>query len=216
MKQSTNDPVLKTFKLSSLPFFAGVYSLKNTKNGFIYIGESKNIIQRLHAHRSMLERNKHFCKKMQNDANQDGIDIFEVEILVEGPEYESSEIRKTKEKEYITKIPENKRYNESNCSGKNNGFYGKTHTADFRQSLSIARAGLPNTQLGRPISIPPYRTRKGQEYPGGIFLSLAEASAVTGMARRDIRKRLDDPTLTEWRELTEQERNNLLVQRQQQ
>ena len=80
MKQLTNDPVLKTFKLSSLPFFAGLYSLKNTKNGFIYIGESQNIIQRLRTHRSMLERNTHFCEKMQSDANQDGIEIFEVEI----------------------------------------------------------------------------------------------------------------------------------------
>ena len=214
MKQLTNEPVLKTFKLSSLPFFAGLYSLKNTKNGFIYIGESTNIIQRLRAHRSMLERNTHFCEKMQNDANQDGIDIFEVEILVEGPAYESSDIRKAAEKEYIAKIPENKRYNQLDRCGKHNGFFGKTHTAELKQRFGLERAGIPNTQLGRPISIPSYRTRKGKQYPGGIFLSIAEASAVTGIARRDIRKRLDDPEFPDWRELTQQERDNLIVQKQ--
>lgn len=214
MKQSTNKPVLKTFNLLSLPFSPGIYSLTNLKTGCVYIGESKNIIQRLRAHRSMLERGEHFSQKMQEDANQDGVGIFEVCILVEGPEYENSTIRRAKENEYIQKISPEKQYNQERIKEKN-GFYERTHTDEVLQRLSEKRTGIPNTELGRPISIPPFRSRNGTNYTGGVFLSISEASARTGMARRDIRKRLNDPNCPDWRELTEQERESLMNERQQ-
>jgi len=200
-----NDSILKTFNLSVLPCFAGLYSIKNLHTGFIYIGESLNIIQGLRSHRSMLERQDHFCRQMQEDANKGGIQIFEVTILVQGPEYESSKIRRAEEKKYIRQIPLEKRYNQLESSGENNGFFGRTHTEEFKERLRSERQGVPNVKLGRPISIPPFRSRKGKLSPGGIFASIAEASAVTGMARRDIRKRIDDWNFTDWRELTQEE-----------
>jgi len=214
MKQLTNVPALKTFNLSSLPDSPGVYSLTNLKNGCVYIGESKNIIQRLRSHRSLLDKGIHFCEKMQNDATEDGIHVFEVCILVEGLEYENSKIRRAKETEYIQKIPLEKRYNQGReCENK--GFFEQMHTEEFKQRLSAERKGIPNTELGRPIFIPPFRSRKGNESSGGLFLSVSEASQVTGMARRDIRKRLNDPKFPDWRELTEAEREKVLRERQQ-
>lgn len=205
---------LQPFRLSSLPSFAGVYSIRNIHTQHVYIGESVNIIQRLRAHRSMLERECHFCKKMQEDANQYGIDSFEIFILVQGEIYENSKIRKESESQFITTLPIEKRYNSEGRNKENNGFYGKTHTLEVKQRLSLERLGQKKPELGRGIEIPPFRSRKGREHEGGKFLSIAEASAYTGMARRDIRKRLSDPNEPLWRELTSQERQNLILQRQ--
>lgn len=201
---------LKTFKLASLPGFAGLYSITNEKNECVYIGESGNIIQRLRAHRSMLERKTHFCKTMQDDANTYGLEAFQVTILSEAPEDDSAETRKIKEKEFIEKIPLKKRYNKLDRSKENNGFFGRKHTPEFRERLSMERSGIPKGALGRAISIPPFRTRKGTQSEGGTFLSVSEASAQTGMSRRDIRSRLNSHEYPEWRELTKEERNNFL------
>lgn len=211
--QSKDNPVLKTFALSSLPVFPGIYSIKNLQNGFIYIGQSKNIIQRIRAHRSMLERETHQNKKMLEDCKIYGIGCFEVSILLEGLEYENDMVRLTLEKEYIKKIPMEKLYN-IDRSGDNNAFSGKKHTPEFKKRLSDERKNIPKEELGRGIQIPPYTSRKGNFSPGGSFLSIAEASRITKMARRDIRKRLDDPTLPDWRELTPKEQEDLKKQRQ--
>lgn len=146
---------------------------------------------------------------MQADADRYGLESFEVFILCEGSEYEKSEYRKEVENQFIGKIPLEKRYN----SNRQNGSFEKTQSPEFRQKLSNERKDMPNDMLGRGVSIPPFRSRKGNQSPGGMFLSMAEASKNTGMSRRDIRQRLDDPTLPDWRELTEEEKS-LLKQKQ--
>jgi len=109
--------------------------------------------------------------------------------------------RQEREKTYITEFPSEKLYNLIDRRGERNSFAGKTHSLAFRARLSAERKGIPNTALGRPISIPPFRTRKGNEHAGGIFASIAEASRVTGIARRDIRRRIDDPLFPDWKEV---------------
>nr|YP_002601067.1 putative site-specific DNA endonuclease [Monomastix sp. OKE-1]ACK36926.1 putative site-specific DNA endonuclease [Monomastix sp. OKE-1] len=213
--QSKDNPVLKTFSLSSLPVFPGIYSIKNTQTGFIYIGQSKNIIQRLRAHRSMLERETHQNKKMTEDCKIYGIHSFEVSILLEGIEYESNDLRLSLEKEYIKKFPIEKLYNTDRCV-ENNSFFGKIHTPELKKRFTEERTNIPNYELGRGICIPSFTSRKGNISPGGSFLSLAEASRVTNMSRRDLRKRLNDPTFPDWRELTPKEQEDLKKQRQQQ
>jgi len=148
----------------------------------------------------MLELGKHFCPARQADADRHGIESFDVSILVEGPAYDDADTRRARERDYIAQLPPENRYNLVDRRGSRNSFAGKSHALEFRQRLSAERKGVPNTALGRPIIIPPFRTRKGNEHAGGTFASLAEASRVTGMARRDIRRRIDDPLLPHWRE----------------
>lgn len=190
-----------SFPLAALPCAPGVYALVNRETGCVYIGESVNILQRLRSHRSMLERGSHFCQSLQADFNAFGVESFDVTILTQGPEYQSKEARTKQEKIYITGLPAEKRYNLVDRRGERNSFSGKTHSVEFRERLSAARKGIPNTTLGRPISIPPFRTRKGNMHEGGTFASIAEASRVTGMARRDIRSRLNNPLFPDWREI---------------
>jgi len=48
---------------------SGIYIIRNLYNNKIYIGSAKNIKQRLHEHNSMLRRNKHHSKYLQNSYN---------------------------------------------------------------------------------------------------------------------------------------------------
>lgn len=48
-----------------------IYKIENLNNGKIYIGCSKDTKQRLDAHKSYLNSNRHPCKEMQADYNGD-------------------------------------------------------------------------------------------------------------------------------------------------
>jgi predicted GIY-YIG superfamily endonuclease len=59
-------------KYSNLNHFdcSGIYIIRNLKTKKVYIGSAKNIKQRLHEHNSMLRRNKHHSKYLQNVYNK--------------------------------------------------------------------------------------------------------------------------------------------------
>lgn len=64
----------------------GVYKIKNVTTGEYYIGSSKNLSNRLMAHKVMLRSNKHTNYKLQDSYNKYGEDSFvfyELEILSE-------------------------------------------------------------------------------------------------------------------------------------
>lgn len=64
---------------------SGVYIIKNTVNGKLYVGSTKDFRKRLHAHRYALLRNKHHSKKLQNAWNKYGDKSFVFEkVLVCG------------------------------------------------------------------------------------------------------------------------------------
>ena len=67
------------YKLSHRP--VGVYQIKNTVNGKIFIGSSLNIEGRLNRHRFGLTMGNHDNKKLQDDVKQYGIDKFSFEVL---------------------------------------------------------------------------------------------------------------------------------------
>jgi len=73
--------------------FSGIYCLKNKINNKRYIGSSKNIYNRLHKHRCLLNKNKHENPYLQNAVNKYSLESFEVFIL------EFTEIEKLIEKE---------------------------------------------------------------------------------------------------------------------
>lgn len=189
------------FPLAELPCVPGVYIIRNQQTGAVYIGESRHILQQLQSHRSMLAQGIHPNAPLQADFHAHGLANFEVSILAQGAEYANPMMRRAREKAIIAQLAPDQRYNILDRRGERNSFFGKSHTPELRQRLSDERKGVPNTALGRPISIPPFRTRKGTAHEGGVFTSVAEASRVTGVARRDIRRRLNDPLLPDWKEI---------------
>lgn len=61
----------------------GIYKIINTINGKFYIGSSKNIQSRFHAHKSLLKYNKHGNKHLQAAWNKYGTESFKFEIYKE-------------------------------------------------------------------------------------------------------------------------------------
>ncbi len=59
----------------------GIYQIKNTTNGNVYIGSSKDIIARLKKHRSHLIQNKHVNAHLQNAWNKYGEENFVFETI---------------------------------------------------------------------------------------------------------------------------------------
>ncbi|NRD80266.1 GIY-YIG nuclease family protein [Bacillus sp. BRMEA1] len=67
----------------------GIYSIKNIKNGKIYIGSSRNIKNRWWQHRSLLNKNEHYNHYLQRAWNKYGESSFEftIEEQVNDPNY---------------------------------------------------------------------------------------------------------------------------------
>lgn len=61
--------------------FSGIYAIKNKVNGYMYIGQSKNINNRWINHRSNLNNNRHHNQKLQNAWNEYGEDNFEFIVI---------------------------------------------------------------------------------------------------------------------------------------
>jgi group I intron endonuclease len=60
---------------------AGVYQVKNSVNGRVFLGSSLNMEGLLNRHRFMLRNNGHTNKELQKDWNELGADKFMFEIL---------------------------------------------------------------------------------------------------------------------------------------
>lgn len=59
----------------------GIYSIKNTFNNNIYIGQSINIYKRWQEHKRQLLKNEHKNKILQKDYDNFGLDYFEFNIV---------------------------------------------------------------------------------------------------------------------------------------
>jgi len=134
----------------------GIYRIINTVNHKTYIGQSTNIEDRFIRHRYQLKNNIHGNIKLQNAWNKYGQKSFRFEILIK---CKKSSLKKF-EKQEVQKISANKRYNISknydNLYGKNNPFYGKTHTKNTKKKLSLMakkRKGNKNPNYGNQYSI---------------------------------------------------------------
>lgn len=64
---------------------SGIYKITNIENNKFYVGSSCNIKQRWYAHLSMLRRDKHHNKHLQNAFNKYGEPSFKFEVLEEAP-----------------------------------------------------------------------------------------------------------------------------------
>lgn len=63
---------------------SGIYKIKNTKDGKVYIGSSVDVVDRLYKHRYKLKNNKHFNLHLQRAWNRDGEESFVFEKIEEG------------------------------------------------------------------------------------------------------------------------------------
>lgn len=72
---------------SNLINVQGIYSIRNTKNNKQYIGSSTNIGRRLQKHFSELRFNRHTNKKLQEDFNTYGVEVFEWKVLKKSYHY---------------------------------------------------------------------------------------------------------------------------------
>nr|YP_009184964.1 putative GIY-YIG homing endonuclease [Hafniomonas laevis]ALO63086.1 putative GIY-YIG homing endonuclease [Hafniomonas laevis] len=162
----------------------GVYMIRCIANDKRYYGESCNISSRLASHKSQLHRNIHPSSLLQRDFNCYGLEGFNFVVLYMGSSWEDQETRRYKELELIIRdrhLCYNK-LDELGRSKDNNPFFGKKHSEETKQRIGDSMRGVPNDALGKAIML------NGVKYP-----SIAEASRQTKMARKTIRKRLQDP-----------------------
>jgi len=135
----------------------GIYIITNLINKMVYIGQSRNIIQRWREHRSFLRGNvNRENSHLQNAWNKYGEENFEFKVL------ENCIVENLNEKEiyYIAKYESNNRSkgynnesggnanknvsietrnkiskNHANVNGINNPYYGKKHSKETREKI---------------------------------------------------------------------------------
>lgn len=167
----------------------GLYMIRCTKNDWRYYGESGNISGRLASHRSTLSRNIHPNQILQYDYNKYGPDFFDYIVLFMGERWEQTIIRRGKETELIV-LDRALCYNVISTfspPGELNPFWSRLHTPETKKKISEALKNKPNDLLGKSVNV------KQVVYP-----SIAAASRSTGVARKTIRKKIDDPTQSDY------------------
>lgn len=142
--------------------FGGIYQLKNTVNGKIYIGQAQNILNRFNDHRR--NRNGNLIYRdcyLYRAIKKYGWDKFEISVLERVDDFE---ILNEREIFWINELnPEYNMREGGNCArgwshteeakrkmsktkskmylGENNPFFGKTHSDETKEKIRQARVG---------------------------------------------------------------------------
>ncbi|NMB69752.1 GIY-YIG nuclease family protein [candidate division WWE3 bacterium] len=122
---------------------SGVYSITNIKNNKVYIGSSKAIGVRLGNHFELLIKNRHHCKRLQEDFNQHGIGSFRINVMETGC-FNSPDSLHRVEQEWINKFRDEGfiLYNSNNAHGK---IAEKTDESKFVQYINTKWLVPPDT-----------------------------------------------------------------------
>lgn len=110
-----------------------IYKILNICNNDFYIGSAIDYRRRLREHKSMLNKNKHHCKYLQNAVNKYGIENF-VMVKVEDNIANTSLINI--EQFYIDNL--NPKYNSNPVAGSSLGF---KHSNETKIKISKSRLG---------------------------------------------------------------------------
>lgn len=139
---------------------SGIYIIRNTANGKVYIGQSRRISNREYSHFRTLEKGTHYNKHLQRSYNTYGRDAFVFEVIEWCDVSELDE----REKYYIKKYDSmniNKGYNNEGGGnvgkevsermreakrGANNPMYGKKPSEETKEKMRKASRGH-NTKL---------------------------------------------------------------------
>ena len=174
----TNNQSNTTVFNNSVPFSnlvlliqPGLYQFRCKKNNRVYIGETKNLLERLGKHVAMLENNKSDSTEMQQDWNLFGKDAFEITILNMGPSFYDRVKRKLLEEEQISAVQDSKMlYNIPPKKKQNERNYRTICEIDEVQYNSLGEAvkalGISETTLRRALrdpKRPSYKIMKREE-----------------------------------------------------
>lgn len=194
-----------------------VYIIKNNINDKKYIGCTHNIQQRIKQHMRYLKGGYHHNRNLQLD--YDNFDDIELtfDILFESADEEEAYI---KEEELISKYDSiNKGYNlalggkynkgyiqseyakkvasevHSKKVGHLNSFYGKKHSEESKRKMSEKLTGRKGHSHSEEYKLNSARNsphNKAIYYYGREYISITQASNLTGNTRKTIRLRLND------------------------
>ena len=125
----------------------GIYNIVNVIDGKIYIGSSNDIERRFRKHRSLLNRNIHENKYLQNAWNKYGETNFKFILVKEC----LMDVLLITEQEYLNKAKEicDVYYNFNFISSKPPSPKGRILSEYTKQKLSILRSGENNPQFGK-------------------------------------------------------------------
>lgn len=136
----------------------GLYQILCLENNRVYFGQSSTLSNRLSKHLSNCGFGRFHRKELQADFNKYGREKFEFEIIEQGEKYENPLFRKQCEEQLITKNID-RIYSDVTSSifsevnkGKNNPFFGKTHTEEAKQKTGDANR-RPNRKLGDMVEL---------------------------------------------------------------
>ena len=139
----------------------GIYSIKNTKDGKVYVGLSTKIETRFHFHRRRLRNGKHKNEHLQSAWNKHGEESFEFGIIEEC----SEEMLNDREIFWIAQLnsmDRTKGYNK--CAG---GGFGRMSPEIIKRTAAILRTKTIPEEQRKRIS----QTLTGKKRPDRYILN---------------------------------------------
>jgi group I intron endonuclease len=185
---------------------SGIYIIYCKSTEKYYIGASKNVVVRFNAHKSQLRRGIHFCQALQSDYNSYGVNSFIFEKILMGSGLKDLKKLNDLETAILQTFPPESLYNKYvdwySRPGELNNFYGKQHSTQSREALSNSKRGKPSSFKGHSQSndvrnqiseqnrgMSSMERRKGLYIGDTYYVSVSQASQLTGDSRRIIRER---------------------------
>jgi group I intron endonuclease len=116
---------------------SGVYFIRNTENGKVYVGSSEDIRKRKNNHFSSLRGNRHHSAHLQSSFNKYGEECFEFQVL----EYCMAGLLEAKEQWWIIKLESQNREKGYNARLYVTSNKGLRHTDETKRKISENRKG---------------------------------------------------------------------------
>ena len=143
---------------------SGIYEIRNTVNGMVYVGSSSNLIHRFAQHRWMLRNNNHYNNNLQSSWNIFGevsfsfkiLEICEKELLIDREQFYMDKLRSV-EREFGFNIDTTKGFSEEHLANSSRVNMGKIIPQETRDKISIALKGRKHSDC-KPID--PVRERE--------------------------------------------------------
>jgi hypothetical protein len=161
------------------PEFSGIYQIRNKESGRLYIGQSRNVVSRLLAHRRGIEMGRHIAEMLE-DARSYGTGSFAYEIVEAAP----VEDLLTREADAIR-----------DCISEGKELYNRALPGDLPPEPSFTE---PTKEQRREARLE--RRALLHWYANRATISLAEArkQVAEGSDRKPRKKRSAEPVALKW------------------
>lgn len=173
----------------------GIYKITNTSNGKVYIGQTKNLINRKQSHFYWLERNEHHNQPLQKAYNKYGKENFTFEILEESEDLDNRELFWITEYggvnsrlNYNLKDPLSKEWSNyvkvkqsKTMMGENNPNYGNKWTEEQKEKMSKIKRGktledLIGKEKSELAKEKMSKSQKGRKHPEEVKEKIRQAN----------------------------------------